>query len=378
MHVHEPANGLLRGFRAAASLHCHTYHSKEMLNFIPHYASMIPIVSHLYKNEMERLVLDEKVIDFAKAYWTPPVSPRQVLEVETLHIEKELSLHALVSITDHDDIEAGLHLQLLDEATRVPISLEWTAPFNDGFFHLGVHNLPAQSANDIARELAKFTNRTEDAQTLTDLFALLNESNETLIVLNHPLWDLEYIGQEAHAENLGIFLSDYGHWIHALEVNGFRSWRENKAVIRMADDLGFPAVTGGDRHGCQANTMLNLTKSTSFDEFVAEIREDSLSEVIVMPEYRRSIVARMIEVVADVLRHYPNHSLGQPKWTDRIFVDLTHHGVNCGVQPLAQHWRRGGPAWVRASLWCLRMLGSKEIQPVLRLALANERIGYGS
>ena len=35
------------------SLHCHTMHSKEMLDFIPFYAEKLPIVSHFYSKEKE-------------------------------------------------------------------------------------------------------------------------------------------------------------------------------------------------------------------------------------------------------------------------------------------------------------------------------------
>jgi len=89
-----------------------------------------------------------------------------------------------------------------------------------------------------------------------------------------------------------------------------------------------------------------------------------------MPEYSESLVARTIQVAADVLRDYPNHPLGQEKWQDRVFVDI---GNGCGSCPLSKHWPRGGPSWVQASLWLLRMLGTR-LQPALRLALAGEEV----
>ncbi|MCI0389890.1 MAG: hypothetical protein MOB07_14165 [Acidobacteria bacterium] len=372
MHVYNRKDVFPGGFRAAASLHCHTYHSKELLTFIPRYAAMIPIIARLFKRGMDRhFSLYDKMIDFSRAYWTPTVSPRQVLEIETLQIEKELGLPAFVSITDHDDIEAGQQLRMLNEANRVPISLEWTVPYGRGFFHLGVHNLPNESATEVARELTKYTRRADDAMKLDDLLVLLNKSAETLVVLNHPMWDVEFIGAEEHTICLRAFLSEYGPWIHALEINGFRSWRENMAAMRLAEDLGIPAVAGGDRHGCQANTLLNLTRASSFGELVAEIREDAHSEILLLPEYRESLVARTIEAVADVLRHYPAHPLGQARWVDRTFVDL---GDGCGTCPISRHWQQGGPSWVRVSLWCLRLLGSHRVQPALRLALANEKV----
>jgi hypothetical protein len=374
MRIHERRADALREFRAAVSLHCHTHHSKELLTFIPHYAAKIPLVSRLFKSEMDRyLTIHGKTIDFARAWWTPPATPRQVLEMETLQIEAEFGLPAFVSITDHDDIEAGSLLQVIDSSRRVPISLEWTVPYQRGFFHLGVHNLPRERAAEIAAELMKLTHAQADAMALRDLLAMLHESPETMVVLNHPLWDIEFIGAEEHADCLGAFLGEHEQWIHAFEINGFRSWKENEAVMRMGEDFNLPVVAGGDRHGLQPNTLLNLTRAASFDEFVAEIREDAQSEVLLMPAYRESRVARTLEVAADVLRNYPDRAL--PKWSDRVFIDI---GDGCGSYTLSRHGKRGGPAWVRAALWGLRMLGSRHVQPALRMALAQERVRYES
>jgi hypothetical protein len=381
MHVYDRKDGFPCGFRAAASLHCHTYHSKELLTFIPRYAEMIPYVAGRFRRGMERhFSIYGRSIDFSKTYWTPPVSPRQVIEIETLQIEKELGLTALVSITDHDDIEAGKHLQLLNGVNRLPISLEWTVPYGQGLFHLGVHNLPNETSNDLARELMKYTDQEPDAMRLADILHLLNESPETLIIINHPLWDIECMGEQEHGDNLRAFLTAHGQELHALEVNGFRSWRENKAVMQLAEDWSLPAVAGGDRHGCRPNSVLNLTRSTSFSDLVAEIREDEHSEILLMPEYRAPMVARVCEAVADVLRFYPNHSLGQTRWVDRCFADISD---GQGVCPLSRFWGAGSPGWLRATLWCMRVLGSSRMQTALRLALANEkvateRMGYES
>lgn len=199
LHVYERGSRIPRGHQAAASLHCHTYHSRELLNFIPQYAAQLPVIARHFRRELARYEAKKgHAIDFNQAWWTPPVSPRQVLEAETLQIERKLGLPALVSITDHDEIEAGLHLQLIDQ--RTPVSLEWTVPYGPGFFHLGVHNLPREWATELAHELLKYTQQAPAALPLAALLALLNESSETLVVLNHPLWDIEFIGQPRHEE----------------------------------------------------------------------------------------------------------------------------------------------------------------------------------
>jgi hypothetical protein len=364
---HSPA--LAKGFRAAVSMHCHTNHSQELLTFIPHYARRIPLISSFYKSEMERYLTDYgKTVDFARAWWTPPVTARQVFEMETLEIESRLGLPAIVSITDHDDITAGLWLQALDSQGRIPVSVEWTVPYGRGYFHLGVHNLPPERASELMREMSAYSQQAEQRMELRDLFVWINEFPETLVVLNHPLWDIEFIGAQPHAVALGRFLGENKAWIHALEINGFRPWRENKEVMAMAKDFGLAAVSGGDRHGCRANTVLNLTRAASFAEFVAEVREDGRSDVLLMPEYRESRVLRTLEAVADVLRHYPNHPQGQFLWTNRVFIDLE----DSGVHPLSDYWKRGGPVWVRAALRVLRAVGSQRVKPALRMAFSRE------
>jgi hypothetical protein len=372
MRVHERRGNTPCGFSAAVSLHCHTHYSKELLTFIPHYAAMIPVISRMFKTEMDRyLTIHGKTLDFARAWWTPPAAPRYVLESETLQIEKEFGLPALVSITDHDDIESGLTLRAMDSRQRIPVSVEWTAPFRRGFFHLGVHNLPHDGAQGIAREMLKYTERRPDAMKLGDLLAWLNESPGILIVLNHPMWDIEFIGAAEHADCLETLLGEHSQWIHAFEFNGFRPWKENESVMRLAEDFGLPVVAGGDRHGLQPNTLLNLTRAGSFDEYVAEVRDDGRSDILLMPEYSQSRVARTIETAADILRNYPNNPQGQRKWTDRVHIDI---GDGFGTQALSRHWKRGGPTWVRAALWCLRALGNHRMKPALRMALANERV----
>jgi len=378
LHVYERRDHLphhAKRFRTAVSLHCHTNHSRELLTFIPHYAKSIPIVSRFYRREMDRYpVVYGKTIDFSRAWWTPPLTARQVFEMETLEVESRLGLPAIVSITDHDEIAAGLWLQALDSQGRIPVSVEWTAPYGKGFFHLGVHNLPPDQASDVMREMSAYSRQAEPRMELRDLLAWINEFPQTLVVLNHPLWDIEFIGAQQHAVALGVFLGEHKAWIHALEVNGFRSWRENKAVMAMAKDFGLPVVSGGDRHGCRSNTVLNLTRALSFAEFAAEVREDGRSDILLMPEYRESRVLRTLEVVADVLRHYPNHPQGQFIWTNRVFIDFE----DTGARPLSDYWKRGGPVWVRAALWGLRTMGSHRVKPALRMALAQERAPYES
>lgn len=362
--------GMMKGVEAAASLHCHTHFSREVLSFIPWYAEQVPIVATYFREAIDHYRRESgRDLDFGRVWWTPPVTPGEVIEMERLQVEMELGLPALISITDHDEIEAGLRLQVVDSGGIYPISLEWTVPWGQGFFHLGVHNLPAESAIEMKTELMKYTEGLTDSRPLSELLEWLNRTTGTMLVLNHPFWDIELIGEGRHRHCLGEFLTEHGGWLHALEVNGYRSWKENRETLSLAEGLGLPVVSGGDRHGCQPNSILNLTRSTSFEGLVGEIREDGWSEVLLMPAYGESRVTRLLETVAEVIGHYPGHAIGRETWSDRVFFRR-----ECGrTATLSEVWPRGGPGWVRACLAALRMLGSRRMRPALRLAFSSER-----
>src|SRR5262245_61569653 len=278
-------HGRAGDFRAGVSLHAHTYYSREPMTDLPAYIAKIPIVALCYRRNL-RIYREREGewLDFSKGWWHPPVSPRTVFESEVRQIEQRFDLLPVVSITDHDDVSAGLDLQLLYSHKRAPISFEWTVPFGPGYFHLGVHNLSPETATDWFQRLDAFRSRSK-AETLGTLLTELNERPDILIVLNHPWWDLANVGRQEHARQLRRFLDAHASQLHALELNGYRSHRENAAVCLLAETRGLPLVSGGDRHGCAPNALLNVTRARSFAEFAAEVR-DGLSHVVFMPEYR--------------------------------------------------------------------------------------------
>jgi len=297
--------------------------------------------------------------DYRRAFWTPPPPAQEVLRQERKQIEERLGMAALVSITDHDSIVAVGRLRVLESARSVPIGLEWTVPRGRSFLHIGVHNLPPSLAQERFGELVSFTNRPSDAR-LAELLALLNENRDTLIVLNHPLWDELHLGGTDHLRMIREFLSRYGRWIHALEINGLRPWNENEATARLAKALGYPVVGGGDRHGNAANTVLNLTNAGSFSEFVAEIREDFVSTVLVTPQYEGPHALRYAESALDILRDYPELT-GRRRWVDRAF----YRHPSGSVAPLSAYWGEAG--W-RLSL--THPLHSRPFRYAVRAALA--------
>jgi hypothetical protein len=365
LHKHED---LSKKAKTGVSLHCHTQRSKEMLDFVPHYAEKLPIISYFWKKEREKYIKREgKGIDFSTAYWTPPLPEQEVFKIEKEQINRA-GLNAMVSLSDHDSIEANLNVAQEEDGSIAPISMEWTVPFQYGFFHLGVHNLPKDRAIDLAKQLLDYTFGSEQSKEKLDtLFAMLHQIPEVLIVLNHPLWDIERVGKQRHEALLKEFLKEHGRWIHAFEINGFRSWSENKAVIEMAEALGIPVVTGGDRHGCKPNTVINLTNSSTFSEFVEEIRIDKHSKVVLMPEYSQPLASRQLQSFAEILALYPHFPEGRKRWFDRVFFDV---GDGRGLNPLSAHgWKHGGPKWLRCAIWTLGFLGSAKMRPLFYLTM---------
>lgn len=370
LHIlHKPKN-LSKDAKTGISLHCHTEHSKEMLDFIPHYAAQLPIIARFWQREREKHIAERgKDFDFTGAFWSPPMTATEVYGIEKRQIN-EAGLEAITSITDHDCIEANLRLNENTPNEQAPISMEWTVPFEFGFFHVGVHNLPQSRALELSKTLLDFTFNKENHTTekLNEVFSMLHALPEVLIVLNHPLWDIEIVGKEKHRLLLKNFLKEHGRWIHAFEINGFRKWSENKAVIEMAEALGFPLVTGGDRHGCKPNTVINLTGSRTFAEFVEEIRVDKRSEVVLMPEYKEPLHSRQLQSFAEILKHYPEFPEGRRRWFDRVHYD--YDGL--GARPLSVHWEIGGPRWLRWATWTLGISGSTRFRPLFRWAMKRE------
>jgi hypothetical protein len=364
--LHEAKN-LSQEAKTGVSLHCHTEHSKEMLDFVPHYAEKFPIISYFWKKERDQYEKNSgKGIDFSTAYWSPPLTAQSVYDIEK-HQINQAGLDAIVSLSDHDSIGANVEVNKETENAKAPISLEWTVPFEFGFFHVGVHNLPKDRAVEITKTLLDYTfGENPTNEKLHEMFSLLNSIPQVLVILNHPLWDIEIVGKQKHEILLKHFIKEHGRWIHAFEINGFRSWSENKAVIEMAEALNIPICTGGDRHGCKPNTVVNLTNASTFEEFVAEIRVARRSEVVMMPEYSKPLHSRQLQSFSEILKLYPEFPEGRQRWFDRVYFDT---GSGKGLSPLSAYgWKRGGPTWLRWAIWTLGVLGSPRLRPAFALA----------
>ena len=238
-----------RSCAIGVSLHSHTSVSKESVGILFEHGARNSLIAWLLNRENERhLRRSGKPLDFNRAYWTSPVTPKEAYRLECNQIEEHLGMRPFVSITDHDDIEANLRLQALTEGNEIPISTEWTVPVENTFFHIGVHNLPKVTADELHGTMQTFRDAPSTAR-LREILEALRAHREVLIVLNHPLWDEGGIGQAAHEETLGRLLTQMRGLIDAVELNGLRTWKENLRVMALAEETGLPLVSGGDRHG---------------------------------------------------------------------------------------------------------------------------------
>jgi len=353
-----------RRFRRGVSLHGHTMHSRESLAFLPRFARRIPLLKQAVaiqeRNYRER---HGRPLDYSRGWWTPPLPEREAFHLERQQVESVLGLDALISLTDHDGIDAALHLHLLEESRGTPVSLEWTVPFGPSYLHLGIHNLPRAQSRSWAKGLAAYARRPAGAP-LSELLAELSRLPEVLVVLNHPFWDEPGLGLAAHLALVERFLETHGSTIHALELNGNRPWIENKAVVQLARARQIPVVSGGDRHGSEPSVTVNLTNASTFDEFVREIREDGVSHILFLPRYREPFQLRLCEMVWDILRDYPELT-GRERWTDRVFF-RTLAGSEL---PLSRCWQGDGPGAVSASLAIIRLFGRGPVRLAVRQML---------
>ncbi len=275
------------------------------MSFIPRHTQDVPLLSAGIRR-LEAQFRDHhgQDLDYSNIWWTPPLSPREAFILERSQIEKELGLPGLVSLTDHDNIEAGIQT----ESLGAPISVEWTVPMDPVFFHIGLHNIP-RTIMPTLQQVTQDPRPERVAQVLSEL----NSNPETLVVINHPLWDEIRAGKDIHRARLNEFFTLYRPWIHALELNGLRSMKENMEVMRLAESLGLPAVSGGDRHGSEPNANVNVTDAETFPEFAADVRSGR-SDIIFMNQYRKSLPLRMMRVICDAL-----HENETSSWNDRVF-----------------------------------------------------------
>jgi hypothetical protein len=356
-----------RDFQCAVSLHSHTMHSREGLDFIPRVMRKIGFahaILRLAESRYERRT--GRRVGYERAFWRPPLNPQAAYNLEAGQIQDTLGLRPLVSITDHDEIEACAELQAI--GIPAPYSSEWSVPYGATMFHIGVHNLPPDSAAALHRWMAEYTAQPRPA-LLTEILAGLDESRDALIVLNHPFINEERLDRASHVRLLMDFLASHGRYIHALELNGLQPAPDNCEVVRLAAEKGFPVISGGDRHCLEPNANVNLSNAASFTEFVHEIRYQGLSHVLFLPQYRESIATRYINFISHAARTYPDMP-GRERWVDRIFFEVYDQPGK--IVPLSSEWTDGGPAVVRGFISAIGFLAAPRMRGALRLAFGEQ------
>ncbi len=348
---------------SGVSLHSHTSMSEETLTFVHKFLALLPGLQHIFAHYDRKSRSNGFPLDFVRGHWRPPLVPAMAYDLEARQIERH-GLHALVSITDHDTIAAPQLLRNLPASRGIPVSLEWTVPYGVTELHLGVHNLPSAEAYAWVARLNAFT----AAPAVEELRSILHELDElpgVLTVFNHPIWDLNKVGAVAHRREVARFMDGFSACLHAVELNGLRDARENRAAVQLARETGHLLISGGDRHGTEASACLNLSRARNFSEFVEEIRIERRSHVLFMNQYRRPWEERILHSTLDAVTDFPEFPEGWQRWDDRAF----HPDREGVMRPLSQLWENGAAPWpLRAAIQFVRMARSQAFSRTFSLA----------
>src|SRR5262249_55812610 len=159
IHLYSRQSGLScpEDVRAAVSLHGHSECSRETLEFIPRIARTIPVLSRYFERGVAQYQNEHgRPLDFGEWYWRPPVTPAAMIDSERQQLEQRLDLPGLVSLTDHDTVE-GPQLLRASGRSDVPLSVEWSVPFDGCLFHLGVHGMAPASVDGMMDAFAAYT-----------------------------------------------------------------------------------------------------------------------------------------------------------------------------------------------------------------------------
>jgi hypothetical protein len=375
-------DAVVERYRTGVSLHSHTSCSEESLKFVDMFVRALPGAGRVMRRYEQACRQKYGLkLDFERAFWRPPMLPKMAFELEAGQI-RGLGLEPLVSITDHDTIEAPMLLRTVPSARHIPVSVEWSAPFGDTEFHLGIHNLPSAEGAEWMRRFVEYTAEATAARccceeefggrveaTDAKLLAMVRELDATpgvLVVFNHPVWDLHKVGEAVHRREVVRFMAAIGEAIHALELNGLRHTKENREVVRLARETGHLLISGGDRHGLEPNANVNLTRAKNFREFVDEIRIERRSHVLFMEHYAKPWEGRILHSTLNAVTDFPEFIEGWQRWDERAF----HPDAQGTLRPLRELWVTGRAPWpLRAAIEMVRLGRSEFLRNGLSAAL---------
>ncbi len=359
----EGKSSAVDSYTTGVSLHSHTSHSEESLTFLDKMAREHPCLRAIFERAERKTAARHGItLDFLRGHWRPPLVPKMAYDLESRQIQEELGLCALVSLTDHDTIQAPLLLRTVQSSRHIPVSVEWSAPYGGTEFHIGIHNLPSESGPAWMERFAAYTAK-PDPSMLGDILRGLHAIPSVLIVLNHPLWDLYTIGQGTHDAAVGNFMVEHGACIHAMELNGLRHMKENRAVVRLAQRWGQLLISGGDRHGLEPNAVINLTNAANFTDFVREVRQEKRSHVLFMNSYLVAWEQRILRSTLDAVRNFPHFSEGWQRWDERAF----HPDASGAMRSFAELWPGGkAPRLLLAAIGLVHLLENRVCSRGLR------------
>jgi hypothetical protein len=89
-----------------------------------------------------------------------------------------------------------------------------------------------------------------------------------------------------------------------------------------------------------------------------------------MPQYRQSRLLRLVYGACDIVADYPKHSLGQHRWSDRVF----YRCEDSTVRSLTDDWANQPPIAIRGFIALMRLLQNYPLQLALRFAFGMEEL----
>ncbi len=297
-----------REFPYAVSLHNHSAHSietKGLLNDVVRLAWMRPFSRTLQAAFGFASASD---FDFNQISYRAPLTPEEVLRQETAAAAALGYDEVILGLTDHDEVAGSIELCRAHPqwAQRIPLGEELSIHFDGYLFHIGITGMKPDAAESLHAGL----NEAARADRLDEVFEML-QASECLVVFNHPLvpWG-EKCQNGIPAREL---LERYGWAIHALEYNGMRSRRENDAVLELARSAGKPVIGGGDSHLLLASSVISVSRSGSFAEFAAEVK-DGHGVALIAPPFFAPLEWKLFLRVLYFIGHYRRiaHFRGQP------------------------------------------------------------------
>ena len=169
-----------------------------------------------------------------------------------------------------------------------------------------------------------------------------------------------------HGDGITLHFGRHRPRIFRIRIHGHTTRVWSHPVPHLSAGCNQLLISGGDRHGCEPNAALNLTKAASFTEFVHQVRKERISHILFMPQYTESRTLRMLQTLLDAIREYPDYSSGCRQWDERVFHP-DHAGV---IRPLPVLWEKP-PFYILHFFSVVRLLEKAAVRRALQLTLAR-------